>query len=76
MMKTYKDVDGDSGVAAYESGLDWICVQFKTGTVYEYTCSSTGQHNIETMKRLADSGDGLNSFINTHVKKLYSRRIQ
>jgi len=76
MMKVYKDVDGDSGVGAYECSPDWICVQFKTGAVYEYTCSSAGQHNIEAMKRLADSGDGLNSFIITHVKKLYSRRIR
>lgn len=76
MMKAYRDLDGDSGVAAYECGPDWICVQFNTGAVYEYTCSSAGQHNVEAMKRLADSGDGLNAYINTHVRKLYSKRVR
>lgn len=75
MMKEYRDANGDSGVTAYECGPDWISVQFKTGAVYEYTCDSTGQHNIEAMKRRADKGDSLDAYINTHVRNLYSRRI-
>lgn len=75
-MKAYRNIDGDSGVAAYEYGADWIHVQFSTGSVYEYTYGSAGSGNIETMKSLADSGDGLNAFINTTVKKLYSRRVR
>jgi hypothetical protein len=75
-MKTYRDIDGDSGVVAYDYGPDWIHVQFKTDAVYEYTYPSAGQENIEKMKLLADSGDGLNSFINKQVRKLYSRRIR
>lgn len=74
-MKPYKDVNRDSGVSAYEYGVDWIHVEFSTGAVYEYTNVSAGSHNIETMKRLADSGNGLNAFINTHVKYKYLRRI-
>ena len=75
-MKSYKDFDRDSGIAAYDYGPDWIHVQFKTGSVYEYTYSSAGQRNIYEMKRLADLGDGLNSFINKNVLKLYSRRVR
>jgi hypothetical protein len=75
-MKSYRDIGGDSGVSAYEYRADWIQVQFKDGSVYEYTSSSAGQGNIDTMKRLADGGDGLNSFINTNVKKRYSRKIR
>ena len=74
-MKTYRNLDGDSGVSAYEYGVDWIHVQFTTGAIYEYTYESAGSTNIESMKHLADSGRGLNAFINTTVKKLYSRRI-
>jgi hypothetical protein len=74
-MKTYTDIDHDSGVSAYEYGDNWIHVQFSTGAIYEYTYASAEQSNIEKMKRLADAGDGLNAFINTNVKKLYSRRI-
>jgi hypothetical protein len=75
-MKTYRDIDGDTGVAAYEYGPDWIQVEFKTGSVYEYTYASAGQNKIETMKQLADSGEELNAFINKNVRKLYSRRVR
>jgi hypothetical protein len=74
-MKSYANVDGDSNVTAYEYGDNWIRVKFSDGSIYEYTHSSAGQHNIDTMKRLADSGDGLNSFIMRNVKKSYSRKI-
>ncbi len=75
-MKAYRDVDGDSGVAAYEDGEGFIIVQFKDGATYEYTNSSAGAANIQEMRRLAASGDGLNAFINKHVRKGYSRRIR
>lgn len=63
-MQVYTDVDGDSGVAEYETGGDFIRVKFKTGATYLYTYASAGSHNIERMKALAASGDGLNAFIN------------
>jgi hypothetical protein len=75
-MKQYRDIGGDSGVSAYEYGADWIQVQFKDGSVYEYTNSSAGQGNIDAMKKFAEAGDGLNSFINTNVRKSYSRKIR
>lgn len=75
-MTRYTNIDGDSGVAGYEFGSDWIHVQFSTGAIYEYTYSSAGGSNIESMKRLAASGDGLNAFINTTVKRMYSRRVR
>jgi hypothetical protein len=73
-MEHYKNVDGDSGVSAYEIGVDFIRIQFSTGAVYLYTYTSAGQANIEEMKVLAQRGDGLNSFINTTVRKLYARK--
>ncbi len=75
-MTTYLDTDRDSGIFGYEVGPDWIQVRFSTGAVYEYTYLSAGPKNIETMKRLAASGDGLNAFINRNVKKRYSRKIR
>ncbi len=75
-MKTYRDIGGDSGVSAYEYDAKSIRVQFKDGAVYEYTAASAGQSNIDAMKRLADGGDGLNSFILKIVKKRYSRKIR
>ena len=75
-MQTYRDINGDSGVSAYDFGDDWIIVQFKRGGTYEYRAAKIGYTHISTMKRLADSGDGLNAYINTHkdVKLGYSSK--
>lgn len=75
IMERYRDVDGDSGVAAYEIGDNSITVKFKDGAVYLYTDASAGPRHIEQMKRLARAGDGLNSYINLHVKKRYARKL-
>ena len=72
-MRVYRDIDNDSGVTAYDYGDDFIVVRFKTGIEYTYTYKSAGRNNIEMMKRHADSGDGLNSFINTKVRTLYEK---
>ena len=75
-MKPYRDINGDSGISAYEYGEDWIRVQFKYGGTYEYRASAIGSHHLNAMKRLADLGDGLHAYINTHpeVKKGYSSK--
>lgn len=73
-MQRYKNLGGDSNVAAYEYGSDFIRVQFNDGSVYLYTNSSAGSYNIDTMKKLADAGHGLNSFINTNVRKAYKTK--
>lgn len=65
-MNTYQDINGNSGVAAYDYGDDWIKVQFKHGGTYAYRTSSIGAAHILTMKRLAISGYGLNAYINTN----------
>jgi hypothetical protein len=73
-MNPYRDINGDSGVNGYESGEDFIRVQFKGGSIYLYTYESAGAEAIEQMKRLAISGDGLNAFINKNVKKAYATK--
>lgn len=73
-MKAYRNIDGDSGVTGYEDGAGFIRVQFKDGAIYLYTDASAGAHNISRMKDLAANGNGLNSFINRNVKKLYAKR--
>ena len=72
-MQKYADINHDSGVDSFENGDTYIKVLFKGGSkVYVYTYSSAGAGNVEEMKRLALSGDGLNSFIMRNVKKGYS----
>lgn len=70
----YKNLNGDSNVAAYEADSDSITVQFGDGSIYVYTYRSAGASNVEHMKRLAAGGRGLNSFINTAVRKLYASK--
>ena len=67
-MIPYRDIDNDSGVVAYEYGDNYIVVKFYDGTRYEYTYISAGVHNIEQMKLLANRGDGLNAYIQDHVR--------
>jgi len=71
-MERYRNSGGDSGVSAFEIGLDYILVQFSgTARTYRYSYTKAGQNHVETMKRLARSGSGLNSYINRYAKKLY-----
>ncbi|OGS72636.1 MAG: hypothetical protein A3F91_06890 [Flavobacteria bacterium RIFCSPLOWO2_12_FULL_35_11] len=71
-MVRYKNLGGDSGVAGYELGADNIIVVFKCGKrPYRWSYRKAGQHHVETMKKLAETGQGLNSYIMTRVKNLY-----
>ena len=75
-MKKYLDINGDSGVEAYDTGEDYISVLFKAGSArqYLYTNTVTGTHHVENMKKLAVNGNGLNSYINRNVKKNYANK--
>lgn len=74
-MESYRNLGGDSGVSGYEAGSDYIIVQFSNGASYLYNGKVTGVQNIARMKQLASRGSGLNSFINTHVKKSYAAKL-
>ena len=74
-MERYKNLGGQSGVYAFEIGSDYIKVQFNDGATYLYNYSSAGSQNIQEMKRLANAGKGLNTFINKNVKKMYATRL-
>lgn len=74
-MKQYKDIDGDSSVVAYEIGHGSIIVQFLTGSTYLYDGSNPGAAHVAEMQRLAQTGDGLNAYINRHVRKNYAKKL-
>lgn len=73
--KRYQDTNSNSGIVRYKYGSNWIRVEFKESSVYEYTYKSAGKNNVEKMKMLADSRNGLNSFINKNVRKKYSKKF-
>jgi len=70
-MDQYKNLAGNSGVAEYEIGEDFIKVLFEDGGIYVYTRASAGQQHIENMKRLAIRGRGVCTHISQHVHNAY-----
>ena len=56
---------------AYETGPDWIKIQFIDTEIYKYSYAKAGRRHIEQMKSLAQKGIGLATYINQHVKNLY-----
>ena len=73
-MQRYGDVGRDAGVRAYETGDDFIRVEFHDGAIYLYTYASTGAEDVERMKELAARGEGLTTFISHQVRKRFARK--
>jgi hypothetical protein len=76
MMTVYRNEGGKSGVAGYELGEDSITILFTSGTRYHYTVESCGRESIDAMKKLAEAGRGLNSFIGRQVRDKYASRSE
>ncbi|HEY1997120.1 hypothetical protein [Paraburkholderia sp.] len=66
-MERYRNSSGDSGVQAYEIGDRFIAVRFKSGVTYWYTDASVGPKHLAEIKRLAQQGQGLSTYISTHA---------
>ena len=73
-MEEYRNLNGNSGVDAYEIGNSFIRVRFNSGYVYLYTIISAGADNIQNMISLAEIGKGLNAYINKNVKFGYDKQ--
>lgn len=74
-MVRYRNLIGNSGVHSYEFLDNAIKVMFCDGKIYLYDYFKAGASNIERMKFLARNGQGLNTFINQEVRKLYSSKV-
>lgn len=75
-MALYRNLNGDSGVHAYELGNNNIVVQFNDGSAYLYNYSVPGSSAVEHMKQLALNGSGLNSYISKSIKKRYAAKFR
>lgn len=64
----YRNIGGTSGVSEYDSGVDWFLIKFKDGSLYLYTHKSTLPTHIYRMRQLAESGSGLNAYVNNLSK--------
>lgn len=65
-MQRYRNWSGTSGIRAYETGEDFIRIEYLRGGSYLYTSEAVGKEHIEAMKRLATKGSHLNTYINRH----------
>ena len=75
-MKRYRNLQGNSGVIAYDDGPeDGIVIEFRNDDKYLYTHASAGPDAIAEMKRLARQGHGLATFINREVRDRYARKF-
>lgn len=75
-MERYANKGGDSGVVAFDTTHDSITVEFRDNSVYLYNNVKPGSRTVDHMQTLARSGQGLNSYISTTVKKNYARKIR
>jgi len=74
--KVYKTTKG-AGVARYFYGEDFIWIEFKDKKVYLYSEDLNDAKVINEMKRLADKGESLSTFINRNdVREKYSARYE
>ena len=74
-MKKYCDIDGNSGISAYEVGDDFVIVCFAKGGMYLYNYSITGSNHVNKMIELARIGNGLNRYINLNIEHASARKI-
>lgn len=75
-MHRYRNLSGNSGVDAYETGGNSITVRFTDGSAYLYDCRSSGRTHVEEMMRLAAREKGLATYINQHVREKFARKIR
>lgn len=73
-MRQYGGHPRKHGVLAFEAQPDAIDVEFTSGWVYRFSYEKTGALRVERMKQLAESGHGLSTFINRHVRNRYEFR--
>ena len=74
-MKKYKNIHGDSGVLAYETGSDFIKVLFAGNEGYIYNYEKPGKTKVEKMKKLAVAGKGLSTYISQAVRDKFYRKL-
>jgi hypothetical protein len=74
-MKRYADRSGQSGVEAYRFDATSIWVKFRNrDALYQYSSKGrAGPRKVARMKRLAEAGEGLSTYISQHAHDDYER---
>jgi len=75
-VRRYENLDGHSGVAAYDIRPGEIRLRFvDRDTIYVYTAVRPGAKHVREMQRLAEAGEGLATYVNQHVRENYEHTI-
>jgi hypothetical protein len=74
-MIPYKNLSHKSGVAAYQIRKDAILIRFISDGTYLYNYERPGKKHVEKMKKLAEAGEGLSTYISQHVRENYAEKI-
>ena len=72
----YRNLGGKSNVASYKIVKDSVTVRFADHSVYIYSNQRAGRLNVNQMKALAISGQGLGTFIGASLKEGFARKIR
>ena len=73
-MRQYGGHTRKHGVRAFEIQAEAIDVEFSSGWIYHFSYQKPGAPRVERMKQLAESGHGLSTFINKHVRNRFESR--
>ena len=73
VMIRYKNISGNSGIMAYETGKTFIWIRFRDGA-YLYNYARPGRKTVEVLKLLASKGKGLSTYISRFVKNNYASK--
>jgi hypothetical protein len=75
-VEKYKDLNGNSGISAFEIGRDYIMIEFKDGGRYLYNYSQPGIREVEEMKKYTLKGRELATYINQNVRERYAAKLK
>jgi hypothetical protein len=75
-MQRYKNLEGHSGVIAWQEAPGALAVKFVNGDIYVYTDERTGRVTVAQMAALARAGRGLSTFISRYVRERYAQKIE
>jgi len=73
-MRQYGEHTRKHGVRGFEIQEEAIDVEFTSGWIYHFSYQKPGAPRVEHMKQLAESGHGLSTFINKHVRNRFESR--
>jgi hypothetical protein len=72
----YKSKSPNTGVSSYELLDDAILLEFTDHKFqYLYNAEKPGSKHVAIMRKLAEQGKGLSTYINQHVRENYARKL-